>query len=201
MADGQVESSEVTSEAVTQEPQEEIIHVGAKRRKSLKLRAILRIISKIQINLPQLIKIKLDQNKADQDKAKQEEAARQAAAAAAAAQEAARKTAEAEAQRKAQEQAAQQHSNRLNNKLKAVYGIQPLPKPRPMLAAAAQYGWTGDNWNALVWLWNRESGWRWNAENRSSGAYGIPQSLPGKQNGYIWRKLATTMQQFKLIGV
>ena len=44
--------------------------------------------------------------------------------------------------------------------------------------AAAQYGWTGKDWQNLVSLWNRESGWRWNAENPWSGAYGIPQSLP-----------------------
>jgi hypothetical protein len=30
-------------------------------------------------------------------------------------------------------------------------------------------------------LWTGESGWRWNAENRSSGAYGIPQALPGSK--------------------
>ncbi|MEE1295810.1 MAG: G5 domain-containing protein [Bifidobacterium sp.] len=47
--------------------------------------------------------------------------------------------------------------------------------------AAAQYGWTGQNWTDLVKLWNRESGWQWNAENRGSGAYGIPQSLPGNK--------------------
>jgi hypothetical protein len=28
-------------------------------------------------------------------------------------------------------------------------------------------------------LWNRESGWRYDAENPGSGAYGIPQALPG----------------------
>lgn len=43
--------------------------------------------------------------------------------------------------------------------------------------AAAQYGWTGDNWSNLVWIWDRESGWRWNAGNPSSTAYGIPQIL------------------------
>jgi hypothetical protein len=30
-------------------------------------------------------------------------------------------------------------------------------------------------------LWNKESGWNYRAENRSSGAYGIPQSLPGSK--------------------
>lgn len=30
-------------------------------------------------------------------------------------------------------------------------------------------------------LWDHESGWNAKAENRSSGAYGIPQALPGKK--------------------
>jgi hypothetical protein len=33
-------------------------------------------------------------------------------------------------------------------------------------------------WTCLLDLWNQESGWRYDAEN-PSGAYGIPQSLPG----------------------
>lgn len=56
--------------------------------------------------------------------------------------------------------------------------------------AAAQYGWTGQNWTDLVKLWNRESSWMWSAENASSGAYGIPQSLPGSKMaafGANWR--------------
>lgn len=47
--------------------------------------------------------------------------------------------------------------------------------------AAAQRGWTGQNWTDLVKLWNRESGWQWYAENAYSGAYGIPQSMPGSK--------------------
>lgn len=56
--------------------------------------------------------------------------------------------------------------------------------------AAAQYGWTGQNWTDLEQLWTRESNWRWNAENQGSGAYGIPQSLPGSKMaayGADWR--------------
>ena len=34
-------------------------------------------------------------------------------------------------------------------------------------------------WTCLLDLWNRESGWLYDAENPSSGAYGIPQALPG----------------------
>lgn len=42
----------------------------------------------------------------------------------------------------------------------------------------------------LVNLWNRESRWNYRAENRSSGAYGIPQALPGSKMasaGDDWR--------------
>ncbi len=43
------------------------------------------------------------------------------------------------------------------------------------------YGWTGDEWACLDNLWQRESGWSHTSENRSSGAYGIPQALPGSK--------------------
>jgi hypothetical protein len=46
---------------------------------------------------------------------------------------------------------------------------------------AAARGWTGEQWTCLEALWTRESGWRWNADNPSSSAYGIPQALPGSK--------------------
>ncbi|MBB5786028.1 hypothetical protein [Jiangella mangrovi] len=42
----------------------------------------------------------------------------------------------------------------------------------------ADYGWGDDQFQCLDNLWTRESNWRHTAENPSSGAYGIPQSLP-----------------------
>lgn len=39
----------------------------------------------------------------------------------------------------------------------------------------------GEQWGCLEALWQRESGWNHLAENRSSGAYGIPQALPGSK--------------------
>ena len=51
-------------------------------------------------------------------------------------------------------------------------------------------GWSQDQFACLDSLWTRESGWRVEAENRSSGAYGIPQSLPGSKMGTVgadWR--------------
>jgi hypothetical protein len=37
---------------------------------------------------------------------------------------------------------------------------------------------TGTQWADWVALWDQESGWNQYASNPSSGAYGIPQSLP-----------------------
>ncbi|MGL4174683.1 MAG: hypothetical protein ACRCSN_01295 [Dermatophilaceae bacterium] len=40
------------------------------------------------------------------------------------------------------------------------------------------FGWDDAEFACIVELWQRESGWSWSATNPSSGAYGIPQSLP-----------------------
>ena len=51
-------------------------------------------------------------------------------------------------------------------------------------------GWDVQQFACLDELWRRESNWRVNAENRSSGAYGIPQALPGDKMasaGADWR--------------
>ena len=46
--------------------------------------------------------------------------------------------------------------------------------------------WGEDQFTCLVLLWQRESGWRVNAAN-PSGAYGIPQALPGSKMGPGWQ--------------
>lgn len=63
----------------------------------------------------------------------------------------------------------------------------PAAAPDPGSAQAIAYemvkarGWGDDQFSCLVSLWNKESGWRVNAANPSTGAYGIPQSLPGSK--------------------
>lgn len=42
------------------------------------------------------------------------------------------------------------------------------------------FGWSTSQFGCLNNIWTRESGWRWNAAN-ASGAYGIPQALPGSK--------------------
>jgi len=63
----------------------------------------------------------------------------------------------------------------------------PFVTPDPGTAQSIAYemvlgrGWPDSEFGCLVALWNKESGWRVNAHNRGSGAYGIPQALPGSK--------------------
>jgi hypothetical protein len=62
-------------------------------------------------------------------------------------------------------------------------------------SAVSARGWGQGEYGCLVSLWNRESGWRVDAYNAGSGAYGIPQSLPGSKMasaGSDWRTNAAT---------
>jgi hypothetical protein len=47
--------------------------------------------------------------------------------------------------------------------------------------AQQQYGWGAGQFSCLNSLWAKESGWSYQATNASSGAYGIPQALPGSK--------------------
>ena len=53
------------------------------------------------------------------------------------------------------------------------------------------YGWGDGEFSCLQSLWNRESGWNYQAENASSGAYGIPQALPGSKMSSVADDWAT----------
>lgn len=74
------------------------------------------------------------------------------------------------------------------NDIPLVYsGEDPRAIARPMVSAR---GWNDAEFRCLVALWDRESHWNPYAENPYSGAYGIPQSLPGSKMesvGPDWR--------------
>ncbi|MEV5042484.1 phage tail tip lysozyme [Microbacterium sp. LMI1x-1-1.1] len=63
----------------------------------------------------------------------------------------------------------------------------PFVTPNPGSAQAIAYdmvtarGWGDSEFACLVALWKKESGWRVNAYNASSGAYGIAQATPGRK--------------------
>jgi hypothetical protein len=66
-------------------------------------------------------------------------------------------------------------------------GVPAAGVPDPASAQAIGYrmvaerGWGVQEFDCLVLLWNRESHWNVFALNPSSGAYGIPQSLPAEK--------------------
>ena len=62
------------------------------------------------------------------------------------------------------------------------------PAPDPGTAQSIAYNMLpsfgfsqSSQWGCLQSIWNRESGWNYQAENPYSGAYGIPQALPGSK--------------------
>ena len=66
-------------------------------------------------------------------------------------------------------------------------GTVNAPPPNPGSAQSIAYNMLPSfgfdaktQFGCLDALWNHESGWRWNAYN-PSGAYGIPQALPGSK--------------------
>ena len=86
----------------------------------------------------------------------------------------------------------------------AVGGQENLSAQDPQAIAEAllpSYGWSSSEMSCLVPLWMGESGWRVSAENSSSGAYGIPQALPGDKMSTVaadWRTNPVTQIKWGL---
>ena len=126
-------------------------------------------------------------------------AARAAAAKAAAAKAAAAKAAAAKAaaqqpaptQQATQQQAAQQPA-----------ATAPSGSPQQIAQQMlSQFGWSSGQFSCLQPLWQQESGWNIYASNPSTGAYGIPQALPGSKMasaGPDWESNAATQIRWGL---
>jgi hypothetical protein len=80
------------------------------------------------------------------------------------------------------------------------------PPPNPATAQGIAYallpsfGFSTNQYGCLNNIFSRESGWRYNAEN-ASGAYGIPQALPGSKMasaGPDWQTNPTTQIKWGL---
>ena len=91
---------------------------------------------------------------------------------------------------------------------------QPAPSPTASAAPAASgspqqiaqamlasFGWSSSQFSCLDPLWAHESGWSVTAYNAGSGAYGIPQALPGSRMasaGPDWQANAATQIRWGL---
>ena len=79
---------------------------------------------------------------------------------------------------------------------RTVEPTDPRDVARSMLA---DYGWSSDQFSCLDELYQHESGWVYTAENPTSGAYGLPQALPGEKMaayGADWRTNPDTQLQW-----
>ena len=123
------------------------------------------------------------------------------------ARQAARKAARAAAAKvaAAQAAAARAAAARQQQQQAPAAAAQPAtPSGSPQQIAAAMlgsYGWSSSQFSCLQPLWNAESGWNVSAANTSSGAYGIPQALPGSKMasaGADWQTDAATQIRWGL---
>ena len=91
----------------------------------------------------------------------------------------------------AQRQAVKKRAAELAAKKAAASG-----SPQQVAAAMlGSFGWSSSQFSCLDPLWEHESGWSVTAANPGSGAYGIPQALPGSRMasaGPDWQTNAAT---------
>jgi hypothetical protein len=86
----------------------------------------------------------------------------------------------AAAARRAAEVAARRAADRRRQAVAQRTAMSGSPQQIAM-AMLSSYGWSSSEFSCLNSLWARESGWNPYASNASSGAYGIPQALPGSK--------------------
>ena len=97
-------------------------------------------------------------------------------------------------------QAAAERATRDAQRASILANAQRDPKAVAAVLVADR-GWSTAQFGCLVKLWTKESNWRWNADNPTSSAYGIPQSLPGSKMasaGADWRTNPVTQIKWGL---
>jgi hypothetical protein len=90
----------------------------------------------------------------------------------------------AAARRVAQQRAAAARAAARQQATGSTAGAPAAPSGSPQQIAMAMlgsFGWSSSEFGCLQSLWNAESGWNPTASNPNSGAYGIPQALPGSK--------------------
>ena len=99
-----------------------------------------------------------------------------------------------------QRKAAAERAARAAERKRIIANAQQDPKAVARLLLP-EFGYSQAQWPCLDQLWIGESDWRWHVENPSSGAYGIPQSLPGRKMatmGADWRTNPVTQIRWGL---
>ena len=131
------------------------------------------------IPIPEDLKIKMEEERKVKEKEEKRIAEEKAKA------EAEQKAKEeAEAKKKAEElriAQSKQVTSRGGTSVRAATGTKAEYQAYAKDLCINTYGWTENDFNCLVKLWERESNWNPNAHNKSSGAHGICQALPASK--------------------
>jgi hypothetical protein len=121
---------------------------------------------------------------------------RQRLAAAAAAEAAAK------ARREAAERAAREKARKALLARQAAIIANAIADPKSVAKLLLlDHGWGDTQFSCLDALWTKESNWNYQAYNPYSGAYGIPQALPGSKMGTVasdWRTNPVTQIKWGL---
>ncbi len=108
----------------------------------------------------------------------------------------------AEARREAAKKVARDKARKaLAAKKKAILAHAQSDPRAAARALLPEFGFSDSQFGCLDKLWVGESNWRYTAENSSSGAYGIPQSLPGSKMATVasdWRTNPVTQIRWGL---
>jgi len=100
--------------------------------------------------------------------------------------------------------AAQTPATQTTTPTHAAAAATPAASGSPQQIAQAMlgsFGWSASQFSCLDPLWEHESGWSVTAYNAGSGAYGIPQALPGSRMasaGPDWQTSAATQIKWGL---
>jgi hypothetical protein len=122
----------------------------------------------------------------------------QAAKKAAASRAAAARAAAAQSRQSQQSQQSQSVPQSQGTSVTVTASGSPQEIAQGMLAS---FGWSPSQFSCLEPLWEHESGWSVTASNPGSGAYGIPQALPGSRMasaGPDWQTDAATQIRWGL---
>jgi hypothetical protein len=121
---------------------------------------------------------------------------------AAQARDAAAKWTAAHKQPQAQQPQAQQPAKQAQATASTVTVTAPSGSPQRIAEAMlGSFGWSSSQFACLDPLWAHESGWSVSAYNAGSGAFGIPQALPGSRMasaGPDWQTDASTQIKWGL---
>ena len=134
--------------------------------------SIIKELEKQGVKIPEEIQSSLEAERLEKERIIAEQKAKE---------EAEKKAAEEEAIRIAKEQEEKAQVTSRSSTNRATSGTVAEYQNYAYNLCINTYGWTEYDFECLVVLRNKESNWNANAHNNSSGAHGIPQSLPASK--------------------